>query len=422
MKKKMVFLTFGIGCLSLFSSAVIAFSSKSLQVGKHENSSNYSFKIQKNEVLDSFDSKRNKVISMTNGFDELFTNEERMLYEKIKVGCNNISNKRLNTGLYSISPINVSGECLEIEQIGKVLDALQNDNPEIFWIAKSFSCSYSENKINTVKFYSIFSKPEKEDCEIKLKNKISEIISKIPENADDYEKEIFLHNYIVDNCKYKKSRGNSRIYTSYGCLVDKIAVCEGYSRAMQILLCSCGIECRTVVGAGNGDLHMWNIVKISGDWYHLDVTWDSSDKESRYMYFNVDDKTIKKDHLIGRQFQEIKASCSNRVYNFNLPKCTATKYNYYERNSFKVPNYNCDESIIEYIKKCAKLKREYVCFKLNDKLSIEMFKKYVFLPKIFRFISKANQSLKNGCKIETKSICYSACSNQNVLFIKLRYI
>lgn len=421
MKKKTVFLIFGTICFSLFSSAAIAFNSKSLQAAKLE-SSKYFPEVQKNEVLDSFDNKGNKVISITNGFDELFTNEERMLYKKIKACCNDISNKRLNTGLYSISPINVSGECLEIEQVRKVLDALQNDSPEIFWISKTFSCSYSDNKMNTVKFYSIFSKPEKDDCEIRLKNKISEIISKIPENSDDYEKEIFLHNYIIDNCKYKNSRSNPKIFTSYGCLIDKIAVCEGYAKAMQILLCNCGIECRTVVGIGNNGPHMWNIVKIGGDWYHLDVTWDSSDEGSRYMYFNLDDKTIKKNHSIGRQFQGSKAFYAGKIYNFNLPKCTATKYNYYERNSFKVSNYNCDESIIEYIKKSAKLKHEYIYFKLDDKLSVEMFKNYVFLPKIFRFISRANQSLKNGCKIETKSLYYSTCSNQNVLFIKVKYI
>ena len=191
---------------------------------------------------------------------------------------------------------------------------------------------------------------------------------------------------------------------------------------MQIILCNCGIECRTVSGIGNNGPHMWNIVKIGGDWYHLDVTWDSSDEGSRYMYFNLDDKTIKKNHSIGRQFQGSKALYASKIYNFNLPKCTATKYNYYERNSFKVSNYNCDESIIEYIKKSAKLKHEYIYFKLDDKLSVEMFKNYVFLPKIFRFISRANQSLKNGCKIETKSLYYSTCSNQNVLFIKVKYI
>lgn len=422
MKKKTVFLIFGAVCFSLFSSAAIGFNSRSIQTVKHDSGGSYSAGIQKNEVLDSFDNKRNKVISIINGFDGLLTNEEKILYKKIKSSCNSISNKRLDTGLYSIPPINVSGGCLSVEQIKKVLHALQNDNPEIFWISKTFGCVYSENKMNIVKLYSIFSKSEKDACEVKLRNKIEEIISKIPKNSDDYEKELFLHNYIIDNCSYKNVSNNPKIFTSYGCLVDKIAVCEGYSKAMQILLCNCGVECKTVAGIGNGEPHMWNIVKIGGDWYHLDVTWDSADKNSRYMYFNVDDKTIKKNHSIGEQFQVAGLLRPHKMYNFDLPKCTAKKYNYYERNSAKISSYNCEKSIIDYIEKSAKLKRENFYFKLDDKLSMEMFKDKVFLPKIFSFISKANRSLNNGFKIGVKSLCYSVCSNQNVLFVKVNYI
>ena len=422
MKKKTVFLIFGAVCFSLFSSAAIGFNSRSIQTVKHDSGGSYSAGIQKNEVLDSFDNKRNKVISITNGFDGLLTNEEKILYKKIKSSCNSISNKRLDTGLYSIPPINVSGGCLSVEQIKKVLHALQNDNPEIFWISKTFGCVYSENKMNIVKLYSIFSKSEKDACEVKLKNKIEEIISKIPKNSDDYEKELFLHNYIIDNCSYKNVSNNPKIFTSYGCLIDKIAVCEGYSKAMQILLCNCGVECKTVAGIGNGEPHMWNMVKIGGDWYHLDVTWDSADKNSRYMYFNVDDKTIKKNHSIGEQFQVAGLLRPHKMYNFDLPKCTAKKYNYYERNSAKISSYNCEKSIIDYIEKSAKLKRENFYFKLDDKLSMEMFKDKVFLPKIFSFISKANRSLNNGFKIGVKSLCYSVCSNQNVLFVKVNYI
>lgn len=422
MRKKTVFLTFGVVCLSLFSSAAIGFNSKSVHTVKRENCSNYSPEIQKNKVLDSFDNERNKVISITNGFDGLLANEEKILYKKIKSSCNSISNKRLNTGLYSIPPINVSGGCLSLEQIKKVLHALQNDSPEIFWISKTFSCVYSKDKMNIVKFYSIFSKSEKDACEIKLKNKISEIISKIPKNSDDYEKELFLHNYIIDNCSYKNVNGSPKVFTSYGCLVDKTAVCEGYSKAMQILLCSCGIECKTVTGIGNGEPHMWNIVKIGGDWYHLDVTWDAADENSRYMYFNVDDKIIKKNHFIGEQFQMSGALQPHKMYNFDLPKCTAKKYNYCERNSAKISSYNCDESMIDYIKKSAKLKRGYLYFKLDDKLSMEMFKNRVFMPKIFSFISKANEYLKNGFKIGAKSLYYSTYGNQNVLFVKVNYI
>ena len=46
--------------------------------------------------------------------------------------------------------------------------------------------------------------------------------------------------------------------------------------------------------------HTWNIVRIGGNYYHLDATFDNTlgndKKEIRYDYFNLDDKSIFRDH------------------------------------------------------------------------------------------------------------------------------
>ena len=46
--------------------------------------------------------------------------------------------------------------------------------------------------------------------------------------------------------------------------------------------------------------HDWNIVRIDGVYYHLDVTWNASvpDKAGyvRHKCFNISDKTIMKAH------------------------------------------------------------------------------------------------------------------------------
>ena len=49
--------------------------------------------------------------------------------------------------------------------------------------------------------------------------------------------------------------------------------------------------------------HTWNIVKIGGQFYHLDVTFDNTlgkhslaGQELRYDYFNLEDKKIFRDH------------------------------------------------------------------------------------------------------------------------------
>ncbi len=48
-----------------------------------------------------------------------------------------------------------------------------------------------------------------------------------------------------------------------------------------------GLECRIITGKGNGEDHAWNIVKVNGKWYNIDLTWDdpvSSDGKAMLVY------------------------------------------------------------------------------------------------------------------------------------------
>ena len=49
-----------------------------------------------------------------------------------------------------------------------------------------------------------------------------------------------------------------------------VTVCEGYARCYTNLLNKAGIEAKTVWAA----VHAWNIVKLNGKWYQMDICWD----------------------------------------------------------------------------------------------------------------------------------------------------
>ena len=62
--------------------------------------------------------------------------------------------------------------------------------------------------------------------------------------------------------------------------------CNGYALSFMAIMRECGIE----TTYETGDNHAWNSVKLDGQWYNIDVTWDDSgvwDKEggTRYDYF-----------------------------------------------------------------------------------------------------------------------------------------
>lgn len=157
--------------------------------------------------------------------------------------------------------------------------------------------------------------PEKDQVK-KMKEKLDYILPKITKpGMTDYEKEKFIHDYIVLNTKYDKNyKGvteSNESTTAYGPIVNGIAVCQGYEEAFQFLCKLAGLDCIEVVGKASNTDHAWNIVKIDGKYYHVDTTWDDSPVYGGvgYEYFNIDDATMSKDHSWDRsKYPECKTS------------------------------------------------------------------------------------------------------------------
>ena len=118
----------------------------------------------------------------------------------------------------------------------------------------------------------------------------------------DYDKELALYTWLTGNVTYDQShyekKGAPRTsYEPYGPLVEGKGVCLGFAETFRLLMDMAGIECITVTGAGfqNRENHAWNMVKLNGEWYCADPTWDlnpgiaTRDGETfiQYSYFNV---------------------------------------------------------------------------------------------------------------------------------------
>ena len=104
---------------------------------------------------------------------------------------------------------------------------------------------------------------------------------------ETYEKVKAVYDWICVNVTYDYDGlgnvQNVKKYTAYGALIDKIAVCQGYSVLLYRLLLELGIDSRIVTG--NDESHAWNIVKIGAWYYNVDATWDCNFKPDEYMYF-----------------------------------------------------------------------------------------------------------------------------------------
>jgi hypothetical protein len=112
-----------------------------------------------------------------------------------------------------------------------------------------------------------------------------------------------LHDAIASMARYdqenfKRGTVPPESYTPYGALVEGRAVCDGFSKAFLLAAGEAGLECRFIKGQGNGGPHSWNLVRLNGTWYHLDITFDLVDPPYLLSYGNflVDDALAARDH------------------------------------------------------------------------------------------------------------------------------
>ena len=220
----------------------------------------------------------------------------------------------------------------------------------------------------------------------------------------ELERELYIHDYLVKNCVYKdKADDNDNRYTIYGCLVEQSAVCEGYKNAFQQLLAYCGIKSYGVSGSlddsDNVD-HVWNAVRIDGEYYHTDVTWDDAEDMVMYDYFNLTTKEIRHTHSIAEMFDDIPDStdfsgATVKSYNLIVPDCKSEKYNYYRYFGSKVKSM-ADNTIAEDLAKAAENHDDFFYISVDKKLNYTTTYDQLFSDDIFLFagyIDDANSIL-----------------------------
>lgn len=112
-----------------------------------------------------------------------------------------------------------------------------------------------------------------------------EITSKLHASGlSDYEKIMAVNKYLCDTVYYpdpigEYEDGSKKYYykahTAYGAFHDGSAVCEGYARAAGILLDRLGVDMDLEMGdVIGGESHAWNLAKVDGDWYQMDICWN----------------------------------------------------------------------------------------------------------------------------------------------------
>lgn len=107
------------------------------------------------------------------------------------------------------------------------------------------------------------------------------------QGLSDSEKEMAAYEYLTSRCFYNFNAASAA--NAFGALGEGQAKCDGISLAMKWLLEEMDIPCMVMAGTTSADAvgHAWNIVKIDGEFYDLDVTNDVMSNERDYKYYGA---------------------------------------------------------------------------------------------------------------------------------------
>ena len=228
-----------------------------------------------------------------------------------------------------------------LDLLNEAFAAVLNDHPEIFWV-ESYSWSYYDYEDHVDAELTIT--PRLAMAEVaRLREEIAAAAEDIIfplRGQTDYEKVKGIYEYLIHNTEYDLSCTDQSLIQV---LLEGRGVCAGYARSMQYLLRELGVETLYV---GN-DEHAWNIVRIDGEYYHVDATQGDPVTEDGSQTCSYAFLCLSTNDIMGTTDHQLEN------LNINIPLCAATEYNYFIHEGLYFTEYDA-EKMDELVRRSAR--------------------------------------------------------------------
>ena len=220
----------------------------------------------------------------------------------------------------------------------KAYYAVLADHPEIFWVGSSAQIKESGLTKEVVSYSFETTVPTEARASMKenLEAAADNCIMQISADATDYQKIKYVYEYLIDTVEYSSGSADSQNIQS--ALLYRASVCAGYSKAFQYILNRMGLFCTYVTGTiKDGGDHGWNMVRIGGNYYYVDVTWGDPVFANRMDHIDSG-QTKNYNYLCCTEYDLFKTHVPSDA--IPLPSCTSDDYNYYKLNGFYYEYYD----------------------------------------------------------------------------------
>lgn len=225
----------------------------------------------------------------------------------------------IKSGLESLAPSFMVPR-LDGKELSDIYFKVRMEHPKIFYSVSFKYRFYPDSEYVELIPEYLFHKNKIEEHKKAMESRISKL-ARQAQQLTEKEKELYIHDFICQNVRYDKLK-KAYSHEIIGPLGQGVGVCEGIAKAVKVLCDALGIWCIIAISEANPEKnikyrHAWNVVRIDGVYYHLDVTFDTSLSKHgylRYDYVNLSDRQVFRDHepVIGQ-----------------VPVCTDGDHTYY---------------------------------------------------------------------------------------------
>lgn len=197
----------------------------------------------------------------------------KQLYSQIEQGIRNHSDK-----------LSLTSQGVTQHDVHQCIKLIMRDNPDIFWYSHQW---LFDEKLEEIRFRYTINREMSEE----LRRQIDDVVNhdfhiNEVKKLSILEQVMYVYKWIVLYCRYNiNSAYNQSICSVF---VYRNSVCTGYSKAAQYLFKLLGIESKLLFGtlhnAQVNSRHCWLIIKINGEWFHLDPTF--ADPKIKHLLIN----------------------------------------------------------------------------------------------------------------------------------------
>ncbi|MBP3857843.1 MAG: hypothetical protein IK990_19745 [Ruminiclostridium sp.] len=203
----------------------------------------------------------------TDFFYRQLNSKEKALYDSLLSAANEFLASYIDVTDDYFAVVQFEPSSFTQAELDKVYNLFYHSNPKFFFTFGGYSYSLTAGKIGPMIMDKFKSASVRNSYKSQISNVTSSWMSEINAASGDFAKEEVIYTKLIEKIVYTH---NSPFDQSLAAaIVDGACVCNGYAQSMVYFCNLANIDCIMTVSSE----HAWNLVKLDGSWYTVDVTW-----------------------------------------------------------------------------------------------------------------------------------------------------